>query len=946
MKVEASNGYPVHNLDTGLNYTTIQEAIHAAETLGGHTIFVEEGIYYEHLLINKSISLIGENKNNTTLDGEGVETIIKIEADNVTINNFSINNGYTGLSAYSVSNTTIQDNSINNNTYGISLSLAINSSSSRNSISHNEQGIYIYGGESHTIVNNTISHNEEGTHIIGGSNSYFANNTVKNNFLGLVVYTYGNCTIRGNLFNDNQHTIVSSHYLSLIIGVAKQDIDTSNKVNGKSIIYLVNQTDFIIDSSTYPDVGYLALLDCSNVTIGNLTLTNNGEGMLLQHCSYVTIKNCTLRNNLQGILSLASHNITIVGCNISENCYGITLIGDFNTIANNTITNNTLRHLPYRWPDGWLEDTAYIVQWLNNAPANWYSGGISLIFTSNNTISNNNVTSNDNGIMQSMSKYNAFSNNRMAGNVHNFGIDPQNLIPREWIFSYPDSPEIGYNLQHSIDESNTVDGKPIYYWISKHNQKIPSDAGYVALINCTDIILEDLVLTDNIQGAFLIWVNNTIVTNCTISRNTFGIDLRGHWGPSFNVTIDENFLSNNGFGIYCTYNSIDCIFENNILTSNLLGVSVEARDHNTISGNLIINHTLPPTSEWLLGKYPPHESIWWEKSWVSDFPLSYSTMGIYLDGENTTIVDNDLVNNNIGLKIGTSYYGQRSEHLSIVHGNNFTENFYGIITISLNNTISENRLTNNTEGMLLSQSSNNTISGNILENNFEAIGLLESSTNLFFGNTLVKNYFGFSASLSSGNNIFNNNFVKNTYQYVSDLTNVLDNGYPLGGNYWSNYSGIDLDYDGIGDSPFNLNINNIDDFPLMGMFSSFDSSGGEYVNVVSNSTIEDFTHFESNSTIKMHVSNMTGNQTHGFVRITIPHTLMTEPYNITVNGVNPTYWNYTLHDNGTHRWIYFAYEHSTLEIVIVPELSSLIILSLLMVAALPVAIVYRRKRIK
>ena len=65
VEVKAPNGYPVHNLDTGLNYTTIQEAIDAPETQNGHTVFVEEGTYYENVVINKSLSLIGENRETT-----------------------------------------------------------------------------------------------------------------------------------------------------------------------------------------------------------------------------------------------------------------------------------------------------------------------------------------------------------------------------------------------------------------------------------------------------------------------------------------------------------------------------------------------------------------------------------------------------------------------------------------------------------------------------------------------------------------------------------------------------------------------------------------------------------------------------------------------------------------------------------------------------------------
>jgi len=58
VEAKATGGYPVHNLSTGLNYTSIQEAINANETWDGHMIFVEEGTYYEHLVVNKGIHLL------------------------------------------------------------------------------------------------------------------------------------------------------------------------------------------------------------------------------------------------------------------------------------------------------------------------------------------------------------------------------------------------------------------------------------------------------------------------------------------------------------------------------------------------------------------------------------------------------------------------------------------------------------------------------------------------------------------------------------------------------------------------------------------------------------------------------------------------------------------------------------------------------------------------
>jgi len=169
---------------------------------------------------------------------------------------------------------------------------------------------------------------------------------------------------------------------------------------------------------------------------------------------------------------------------------------------------------------------------------------------------------------------------------------------------------------------------------------------------------------------------------------------------------------------------------------------------------------------------------------------------------------------------------------------------------------------------------------------------------------------------SSNAKLYHNNLINNTQQASSASANSWDDG--LEGNYWSDYTGVDSNKDGIGDSPHVIDASNLDNYPLMGIFSSFDTLWGYNVNVISNSTIDDFEFSRSpaNITIKMHVSNMTTNQTSGFCRVSIPHALMTEPYNATIDGAEPNYANYTLHDNNISRWIYFSYNHSTLEIII------------------------------
>jgi len=72
---------------------------------------------------------------------------------------------------------------------------------------------------------------------------------------------------------------------------------------------------------------------------------------------------------------------------------------------------------------------------------------------------------------------------------------------------------------------------------------------------------------------------------------------------------------------------------------------------------------------------------------------------------------------------------------------------------------------------------------------------------------------------SSNNSIYHNNF-NNTQQVSSDgtSTNVWDDGYPSGGNYWSDYNGTDANHDGIGDSAYVIDANNTDNYPLMNLY--------------------------------------------------------------------------------------------------------------------------------
>jgi parallel beta-helix repeat protein len=172
---------------------------------------------------------------------------------------------------------------------------------------------------------------------------------------------------------------------------------------------------------------------------------------------------------------------------------------------------------------------------------------------------------------------------------------------------------------------------------------------------------------------------------------------------------------------------------------------------------------------------------------------------------------------------------------NIVARNNLTDNGSSIsLAWSTNNVLIGNlvmgKAKSNWQGIRLHCSSNNAILENVIENTFYAIRLLYDTTeNIIKQNNMSRNFYGIITWYASNNTIYHNRFVDNNEQakcYVS--SNIWDNGYLDGGNYWSNYVGVDEKSgenqnqpgsDGIGDTPYVIDDKNVDHYPLVGSSS-------------------------------------------------------------------------------------------------------------------------------
>ena len=380
------------------NYTKIQDAIDNASD--GDTVFVydDSSPYYETVRVGKSISLIGEAKETTIIIGDENYIIVDIFADWVNINGFTIESSEgKGVGIWVDSSfCSIISNNIINISIAITLYEYGNHIISDNLISLNSWvGINIQRSNNNTITNNIFTNNEDdGIYIASGENNTITDNIFTNNDCGISIFLSNkNIIINNSFFNDG-----------LYIGYTScQNSIYSNFINGKPLVYLEDQSDEKII-----EAGEVILVNCDNITVENLSLSNVYAGIILWETNNCILRNNNCSNNSYGIDLTESFGNTIIGNTIlNVEIYGITISkSNSNILHENSVLNSKEGIVLGRSDSNNLQNNNL----LNN------KNGFSLYDSYNNTLQQNNLLNNKIGIHLSNSGRNTFQKNNFINN--------------------------------------------------------------------------------------------------------------------------------------------------------------------------------------------------------------------------------------------------------------------------------------------------------------------------------------------------------------------------------------------------------------------------------------------------------------------------------------------------------------------------------------------------
>jgi len=327
------------------------------------------------------------------------------------------------------------------------------------------------------------------------------------------------------------------------------------------------------------DISESIILQKNNTVVDGNGYTLEGDGIGygfdLSNTENITIKNTKISNFSAGIRLYYSTDTTLINNTVKKCAYGILLSkSPYSKISNNAIESNYLDGIFLTFSDGSIINDNVI---LNHSKWGLYLGSST-------------------GII--------LRNNQIVGSRWNFGVSE--------------------NFVHDIDASNSVDGKPIYYWVNQRDKQVPANAGYVAVVSSANIIVRNLNLTKNGQGVVLVNSENCFVEYSNITKmGYYAIQLVD---SSSNIIRKNNIMDNrrpySGVGVAVEGHSTGNIISNNLIQNNEKGIlfhgsSANTIYHNNFVGNAVQASNYGSTNVWDAG-YPSGGNYWSDYAGADD----------------------------------------------------------------------------------------------------------------------------------------------------------------------------------------------------------------------------------------------------------------------------------------------------------------------------------------
>lgn len=381
----------------------------------------------------------------------------------------------------------------------------------------------------HVIVNKSISliGDDWKTTIVDGEGNGEVIRVVANS-VRITGFTVRNGGVSGISISNSYSQNISGNLIS--VGGIGTGIDLKNS----------SHSVLVGNNVTACGLAVRLLGSDDNVILRNSLRDNYGQAISLYDSeNNMVTYNSVGFNPAYGIYLEESRNTTVSGNNITDVCEGIHL----NLSSNCAVAeNNITRTSPY----GIILDHSNDTLIRENIIAHDNSEAMVLNYSDGNIVDRNRIIGNKWGVLVFKSSRNIFTGNYMDQNwfgslrVYGFGLS---------------------DFLNTADFSNTVNGKPVYYWVNQHDREVPSDAGCVVIINSTEIRVRNLNLTGNYNGILLAFSNHTSLNNLRLSNNFHGLWL---WRSNEN-TITDCTLKDNVNALYMRESNNNLIYGNNFV---------------------------------------------------------------------------------------------------------------------------------------------------------------------------------------------------------------------------------------------------------------------------------------------------------------------------------------------------------------------------------------------